>query len=1084
VGSTELRSRLGEDAAEDIRRDHDRLVAEAIAASRGQLVKNLGDGVMATFAGASDAVAAAVRIQQVLDRQNRASAGGTPLGIRIGISAGDVTFEEADCFGTPVIEAARLCAAASGGQILVTEIVRLLAGSGSGREFTPVGPLELKGLPALVSAHEVAWEPLPVASIPLPALLTDVGRIFVGREEPLDRLGQLWKEAAAGERRVALLAGEPGVGKTRLVAELAGRVHEEGATLLAGRCDEDLGVPYQPFVEALRHFVDHSVADQLGERLGRYGGELVRLLPELAERVPDLAPPLRSDPETERYRLFDAVAVWLGAASAREPVLLVLDDLQWAAKPTLLLLRHVVRAAEPTRLLIVGTYRDTELDQDHPLLEILADLRRQAGVERLSLTGLDHSGVVAFVTQASGQALTDEAVSLARAIHVETEGNPFFVREVLRHLAETGAIERRGEAWSTRLPIEDVGIPEGVREVVGKRLARLSGKANSVLRTAAVVGAEFEPELVRVTGGFDEEELISALEEAITARLVIESAGGRYRFAHALVRDTLYKGLSGVRRVALHRRVAESIETIYGGALDDHLPALAHHWDRAAAPAAATEKAVAYAKRAGDRALAQLANDEAVTYYQQALERVDSGQPAVDSRPRLDLLLGLGVAQQRTGDPAHRQTLLEAARLAIDVGDADRLAEAALANGRGLWSYTLGVDAERVGMLEAALAAIPGDDSPTRARLLARLGQEVIFGPGSERHHRLTADGVAMARRLGDRAALGDALAARANAIFHDPPFSEEWVADSAELLALAGDLADPGLRAYAAWQRFAAAFQAGMVDAADEALVEQERAVAESGQPVNRWLLGLCRTGRLLAAGRIADAERSMNEVLDVGLASGQPDARMFHASTRFELLFETGRLHEDLDRLVLAVENSQRLVLRAMLALTYSELGRDDDARRLLEPVLADLPGLPRAGGVWFRTVVPAALACCGVGDPRLAEAAFEFLLPCASLITGTIVAWSGSGSHHLGMLATTLGRLDEADRFFAVADATHATIPAPVWLARTRLEWARMLLSRRQPGDADRAGELLGQALTSARELGRPNLERRAVELLSSP
>ena len=171
-------------------------------------------------------------------------------------------------------------------------------------------------------------------------------------------------------------------------------------------------------------------------------------------------------------------------------------------------------------------------------------------------------------------------------------------------------------------------------------------------------------------------------------------------------------------------------------------------------------------------------------------------------------------------------------------------------------------------------------------------------------------------------------------------------------------------------------------------------------------------------------------------------------------------------------------------MLALTYSELGRDDDARRLLEPLVTELPGLPRSGGPWSRTVVPAALACWRVGDPRLAHPVFELLLPCAHLITGTLVAWSGSASHHLGMLATTLGRLEEADRFFAAADATHGTIPAPVWLARTRLEWARMLLARRQPGDAERARELLGHALISARELDLANIERRAVELLSSP
>jgi class 3 adenylate cyclase len=256
VGSTELRSRWGEDAAEEERRNHDRLIAGPIEANRGRLVKNLGDGVMATFPGASDAVAAAVQIQQVLDRHNRTSARET-LEARIGVSAGDVVVEDSDCFGTPVIEAARLCATAGGGQILVADVVRWLAGSAGGHQFTPVGTLELKGLPAAVVACEVSWEPLPVSVVPLPALLTDIGRIFVGRESQLERLDELWKEATAGKRRVALLAGEPGVGKTRLAAELAMRAHEEGAVVLAGRCDEDLGVPYQPFVEALRHFVDH-----------------------------------------------------------------------------------------------------------------------------------------------------------------------------------------------------------------------------------------------------------------------------------------------------------------------------------------------------------------------------------------------------------------------------------------------------------------------------------------------------------------------------------------------------------------------------------------------------------------------------------------------------------------------------------------------------------------------------------------------------------------------------------------------------------------------------------------------------------
>src|SRR5438067_7182375 len=371
VGSTELRSRLGEDAAEELRRNHDRLIAAAVEGNRGRLVKNLGDGVMATFTGASDALGAAVAIQQALDRHNRSGVSKVPMEVRIGASAGDVAFEEADCFGTPVIEAARLCSAAGGGQILVTEVVRLLAGSAGGHHVAAVGALDLKGLPAAVAAYEVSWESLGGPALPMPTFLTRAGRVFVGRDEELERLLGVWKEAAAGERRAAFLAGEPGIGKTRLAVELAIGVRESGGVVLAGRCDEDLGVPYQPFVEALRHYVTGAEA----RRLGRYAGELVRLLPDLAEFVGGLPEPVRSDPETERYRLFDALAAWLSDVSAEAPVLLILDDLHWAAKPTLLLLRHVLRTAGPSRLLIVVTYRDTDIGRGDPLTAFLADLR-------------------------------------------------------------------------------------------------------------------------------------------------------------------------------------------------------------------------------------------------------------------------------------------------------------------------------------------------------------------------------------------------------------------------------------------------------------------------------------------------------------------------------------------------------------------------------------------------------------------------------------------------------------------------------------------------------------------------------------
>jgi class 3 adenylate cyclase/tetratricopeptide (TPR) repeat protein len=1078
VGSTELRSRLGEAAAEEVRRKHDRLLTEAVEANRGRVVKGLGDGIMATFTGASDAVAAGVGIQQAIDRHNRAADAPT-LEIRIGLSAGDVTFDEADCFGTPVIEASRLCAAAAGGQILASDIVRWLAGSAGG-SFSPVGALDLKGLTDPLPACEVGWEPLVQSLVPLPALLTDVGRIFVAREDELARLEQLWKEAVASERRVVLLAGEPGVGKTRLAAEMARGVHDEGGVVLGGRCDEDLGVPYQPFVEALRYYVAHAAEPALG----RYPGELARLVPELAETVPGLPEPLRSDPETERYRLFDALVAWLAAVSAEAPVLLVLDDLQWAAKPTLLLLRHVLRSSDPLRLLVLVTYRDTELARGHPLLELLADLRRASGIERLSLPGLDGPGVAAFMEQAAGHALDEEGTALAQAIWAETEGNPFFVTEVLRHLAETGAIERREGQWVTAASLEDLGIPEGVREVVGRRLSRLSETANRALSVAAVAGQEFEAGVVHAAARLDEDELFIALDEAVAARLVVEvpGSGPRYRFAHALIQVTLYEELSSAHRVGLHRRVAEAIEALHAGVVDDYLPALAHHWARAAAPAAETDKAVAYATRAGDRALALLAPDEAATYYRQALDLIDASQGPPDEIQRLDLLISLGEAQRRAGEFAHRETLLDAARLAQAGGNADALARAALANQRGMWASGVGtVDADRVVVLEAALEAVSKEDSTTRARLLAALGEELIYTGDRERRVRLSDEAAAMARRIGDATTLARVLLHRQPTITAPTTLAERQ-ADSAEIISLAQRIGDPLLESRASLLRFRAAMEAGEVQEAERCLDAAEQLVGELHDPFLRWFAVVNRATALTFAGRIDEADRLVVLAGEIGYATGQPDASLFLAVQKFQIRFEQGRLSEVEENLKETVDrHPELLVSRSILALLACELDRPDDARRSFDVVSAG--GFDRVpfDNLWLRTMTDCAAVCSYLSDDRAAASLHEALTPYAHQFMANAWAVTGSVVYYLGLLATTLGHFDEAEARFHAAEAAHARVGAPAWLARTRLEWARMLLAHRHPGDGERALEFLGQALATARELGLGNVERRAVGLL---
>ncbi len=926
--------------------------------------------------------------------------------------------------------------------------------------------------------------PLAVPGVPLPTLLRGMGRVFVGRERELGELTRQWEEASAGQPRLALVAGEPGVGKTRLAGEIAARLHADGATVLAGSCGEDLGVPFQPFVEALRHQIDHTPGEELGGSLGRYPGELVRLMPELAALVPALPPPLRSDPETERYRLFDAVGSWLAHASRAAPVLLVVDDLQWAAKPTLLLLRHVARFPDPVRVLVLGTYRDTEITRRHPLAEAIADFRRLAHFVRLSLGGLDRAGVLAFLAEAAGRSLdADEDLALAAAIHDETEGNPFFVKELLRHLTETGALAHRDGRWVTGLPIAELGIPDGVRDVVGRRLSRLSEATNQLLEHATVIGLEFETAVLRAAADLNEQGLTAAIDEAVSARLVSEvpGLGARYRFSHALVRSTLYAELSGPRRTVLHQRVAEAIEAVHSGHLQDHLPALTHHYSRAAAPGAETHKAVEYATQAGDRALAQLAHDEAAADYRQGIELLALAEGPGDESRRLELLISLGGAQRRAGDGAYRQTLLDAARLAQPHGAADGLARAALANSRFVLTSSGGsVDTERIDVLEAALDRQPAADTQTRARLLATLAMELMLTRDWDRRVKLSDEALAIARRLGDPATLSQVLSGRFYAITA-PATLGERLANTAELLALAEHLEDPFATGLALALRCRGTLEAGLLEETDRILAAYGHLAHELGQPTLQWVAAWMRAGRLRLAGQVAESEALVRQALEIGQGTGEPDAPAHHAYQLFWIRYDQGRL-EEMEPILLEVLHSYPAlsVSRPMLAALYGETARADEAGRYLGSLAAG--GFDFAvGPLWASNVILCAITCAPLRDatsaaalyPMIAPYAGQWCFPAAGMPLEVI-------DHHLGVLATVLGRFDEAEAHFAAAAATHERIGAPAWLARTRLEWARMLLARRQRGDGERARSLAGAAHDGFATIGLVHWAARAAEL----
>jgi DNA-binding SARP family transcriptional activator/tetratricopeptide (TPR) repeat protein len=839
------------------------------------------------------------------------------------------------------------------------------------------------------------------------------GGVFVGRDRELAALENGLRDALAGHGRIVLIAGEPGIGKSRLVDELAARARVHGAPVLVGRCWEAGGAPaYWPWVQALRGHPSAANRDAVA----------------LAELVPGHEVPAL-DAEGARFRLFAAVGAFLRQAAEARPLVVVLDDVHAADEPSLLLLRFVAREMVGSRLVVVCAYRDVDPTLRDPLTSTVAELVREPHTTQIALEGLSEHDVSEYVALAAGTEPTRELVA---AIHAETEGNALFVAEVVRLLEAEGRLED---------PAAALRIPPGVRAVIGQRLARLSPACRDVLGAASVLGRDFTLDVLQRLGGLERDALLDALDEAVSERAVVDvpRSRGRLRFAHALIRDTLYDDLAPMRRLRLHERAGAALEAVHAGDLSPHLSELAQHYV-AAAPAGALDKAVDYTRRAGDQALGQLAFEEAVRHYETALALVDDGVT------RCELLLALGEAHARAGDQrAAKQAMAEAAELAERHGLPEHLGRAALGyGGRIIWEVSRD-DAQLVPLLERAIEAQGEGDSPLRVRLLARLAggplRDASFPP--ERKARLSEEALAMARRLDDPATLAFALHGYILG-HHSPDHTPSQLEVATELIDVAARAGDKERVFEGLEERLDALVELGDVEAAHDVLATMRQVAHELRQPSQAWLLAAYEALLALLAGRLDEAERLVQAARDLGEGPLSWNAAVTYRLQLYVLRREQDRLAEIEDLVRTSVADYPTYpIWRCVLVQVLSQTGSEDEARASLAALATDRFASLPFDEEWLISTAVLGDAASDLGEVEHAAVLYELLLPYAERIAISYPEVStGAVARNLGVLAASIGRRDDAKRHFADALALHRRIGAQTWLARTERDAARWL------------------------------------------
>ncbi len=869
---------------------------------------------------------------------------------------------------------------------------------------------------------------MPVASPPSEPEPEPAQReAFVGRRVELAAVRRLLEPNGP---RYALIGGEAGAGKTRLAQAFADAAREDGRHVVYTRCSETPGTPsFWPWRQVMRAIIENVPEADADRAMGPARDQLARVVPEFAG-IPAGDPPRADAADTALFQLYDSVTGFVGRATAERPLAIVIDDLQWADFAALRVLLYIVTDPRIQRLRLVATFRDTDVAPGSALDDTLTTLAGEPSVVRVTLGGFGDDDVRDLIAAWTGAAPDDGVVAAVRS---RTGGNALFVTELIRLLAAEG---RLGDAEAAASPMR---FPDELHAVINRRLARLPMPARGLLTAASVIGEEFTIDVLAQTLGTAIDELLDPLETIVLTRLLVEEARpGSYRFAHSLIREVLYGGLSRPRRAHWHARVTAAMESLWADDPEPHAPELAFQASQGA-EAGTAEQALHYGVLAARQAASRLAYQQETACWQQALDGLDFARPA-DRATRYELLMGLSRARRCAGDIAGSQRAVrEAIEIVTRMGDDERMARAAVGFSRGAgatWSWRPygSVDQEAIDVLERALVALGPKDSALRAEVLGTLAVELYFAAdASERAVELSAEAVAIADRLGDATLKATVL--NMHYVASLGPVSPQrrlTIAEQLVQLPAAGAAPETGLVGLIL--RMTSRLEVGDLVAAGADLAAASAAAERLREPALLAQIAWFRATCALVVGELDEAERLSNEALMLHRRTGLWGALECYSTQLFQLRREQGRIIELEPLLVDMAGTSEFSGFREAMALMYLDVGRIDDAIAALGD-RRHFPPMPRDWS-WLYLSCLQADVCAEIGDDAARRRLCDKLTPFADqlAVIGTGIGCWGPVAFYVGRLEAALGRGDVARRWFRGALATTEAIGAVRWHDRT--------------------------------------------------